>query len=705
MNDEMDEVIAEFLVESSENLDQLDRDLVTLEDHPDAPEVLARIFRTVHTIKGTCGFLGFGRLESVTHVGENLLSRLRDGDLVTTPAITTALLHLVDAVREMLAAIEATGTEGERDDTDLVATLVALHDGTGAPEPAAAVPAASEPAPEPRPASETAVRVDVGLLDDLVNLVGELVLARNAVVGLAAAGADPGLRAAAQRLHAVTAELQSRALQTRMQPIGQVWSKLPRVVRDLAIACGKSVRLTMDGESTELDKTLVEWIKDPLTHLLRNAVDHGIEAPEARVAAGKPAEGHLALRAFHADGQVHVELADDGAGIDPVRVRAKAVERGVLTADEAAGLDDHQAVDLVFAPGFSTAERVTNLSGRGVGMDVVRTNVERIGGRVDVVSRPGAGTTFRVRIPLTLAIIPALTVTAGGERYAVPRVSVLEVLRPDAVEDVHGAPVCRRRGRLLPLVGLRAQLGLPPADRPAVDVVVLQAEGRELGLVVDGVGDVGDVVVKPLGRLLEGIPTYAGATIAADGRVGLVLDVPGLAVRAGVVPPTAERVAPPHRPAPAAPAPTTTLLVFRTPDDGRMAVPLDGVDRLEELPRSSVELVDGREVAPYRGGVLPLVHVSGDLPERRVLPRRDVAPRAGLDPTVPVLVHRVDGRLVGLVVDAVLDVVEWSGALEPATRSGVLGTTLLGGRVTELLSVADVVAADPGVRPVERVQP
>lgn len=703
----MDEVIAEFLLESHENLDQLDRDLVTLEEHPDAPEVLARVFRTVHTIKGTCGFLGFDHLETVSHVGESLLSRLRDGELAVTPPITSALLHLVDAVREILAAVEATGGEGERDDAELVATLAALAEGAEVPPPPDPEPVAVALAPEPvveaRPPAETSVRVDVALLDDLVNLVGELVLARNVVSGLASGAGDPALAAAAQRLHAVTGELQARALRTRMQPVGQVWSKFPRVARDLAIACGKSVHLSMEGESTELDKTLVEWIKDPLTHLLRNAVDHGIEPPEVRVAAGKPAEGRLSLRAFHADGQVHVEMADDGAGIDPARVRAKAVERGLLTADEADRLDDEDVVDLIFAAGFSTAERVTNLSGRGVGMDVVRTNVERIGGRVEVASRPGVGTTFRVHIPLTLAIIPALSVTTGGERYAVPQAGVVEVLRLDRVEDVHGAPVCRRRGRLLPLVELREQLGLAPRDGEGASVVVLHAEGRELGLVVDAVGDVREIVVKPLGHLLEGLPVYAGATIEPDGRVGLVLDVAGLAARAGLVPAASGRVAPvlPRR-APAPPA--TTLLVFRTPDDGRMAVPLDGVDRLEELSRAAVELVGGRDVAPYRGGVLPLVHVSGNLTERRVLPRRDVAPWEGVEPTVQVLVHRVDGRLVGIVVDAVLDVVDWSGPLEPATRPGVLGTTVLGGRVTELLSVADVVAASIDA-PVAEVRP
>jgi two-component system chemotaxis sensor kinase CheA len=726
----MDEVIAEFLVESYENLDQLDRDLITLEDRPDARDVLAGIFRTIHTIKGTCGFLGYSQLESVAHVGENLLSKLRDGELSVTPEIATGLLQLGDAVRAMLASIERSGAEGERDDSALVATLVALHDGTAVEVPAmATIPAPEEetiaepgaaPAPAPAPVAaaapepaegraspvaDTTIRVDVGLLDDLMNLVGELVLARNQIVQLTADAGDGSLASSAQRLNLITTELQESAMKTRMQPIGNVWSKFPRVVRDLAVTCGKSVRLAMEGEDTELDKTLLESIKDPLTHLVRNAVDHGIEAADAREAAGKPREGTLTLRAFHEGGQVNVEIGDDGGGIDPEKIRRKAIERGLVTTEQAARLGDREVLNLIFAPGFSTAEQVTNVSGRGVGMDVVKTNIERIGGSVDVSSEVGAGTTFRVRIPLTLAIIPALIVRSDGDRYAIPQVSLLELVGLEgetakgAIEDIHGAPVYRLRGHLLPLVDLRGELGgasllsqLGTPEAPSATIVVLQADGREFGLVVEGVSDSAEIVVKPLSHYLKGIATYAGATIMGDGRVGLILDVMGLAAHSGVVSETTERSKVSAVEADLEDANRQTLLVFRTPDDGRMAIPLEAVDRLEEFPRSAIEHTGDHEVVQYRGTIMPLVHVAAGLPERRVLPRSDVGSHEGISDTVQVVVHQHRGRAVGLVVEAILDIVEESGPVEPASRPGVFGTMVIGERVTELLSLADLLA-------------
>src|SRR5580698_8202059 len=526
-----DDIVREFLVESSENLDLLDRELINLEKDPGNRGTLASIFRTIHTIKGTCGFLGFTKLESVAHVGENLLSKLRDGELALNPEMTTALLAMVDAIRQMLASVEAIGNEGERNDQELIQTLTRLLQGSTAASiaEAPAAPAVSPAAPiplapielvvpppdasvAPRPielpvtpapvaeaapkseakaehvehasdhgpaapsaesaaqsqsrtaASESSIRVDVTLLDKLMNLVGELVLARNQILQFSNATEDAGLLAPSQRLNLITTELQEGVMKTRMQPIGNIWSKFPRTVRDVATMCGKQVRIEMEGKETELDKTIVEAIKDPLTHIVRNSVDHGIEKPERRIAVGKPSEGRLLLRAYHEGGQVIIEISDDGGGLDADKIRRKAVEKGLITPEQAARMGEREGVNLIFLPGFSTAEKVTNVSGRGVGMDVVKTNIEKIGGTVDVQSKAGTGTTVRMKIPLTLAIIPALIVTSGGERYAIPQISLLELVRLDGedaqkgIELIQGVPVHRLRGRLLPLVYLNREL-------------------------------------------------------------------------------------------------------------------------------------------------------------------------------------------------------------------------------------------------------
>ena len=721
MTGELDDVVREFLLESYENLDRLDRDLVVLESDPASRQTLASVFRTIHTIKGTCGFLGFSRLEAVAHSGESLLARLRDGKLALTPEITTGLLAMVDAVRELLGHIEEHDDEGTGDYTALIGTLRGLQEPAPAPVPGPADPAtpAAEVDPEADQAgqeavpsgreesrgggvSDSTIRVDVALLDRLMDLVGELVLARNQLLRLTSAEQATTLAAASQRLNLVTTELQEGIMKARMQPIGNLWGKLPRIVRDLALACGKQVTIEMDGGETELDKTVVEAIRDPLTHLVRNAVDHGIEAPAARLAAGKPAEGRVGLRAWHEGGQVNLEISDDGSGIDVERVRRRAVDHGLVGREVAERMSERDAVDLIFLPGFSTADQVTNVSGRGVGMDVVRTNVERIGGRVDVRVLPGAGTTFRIEIPLTLAIIPALVVACAGHRYAIPQASLVELVRLEdgaGVETVHGAPVHRLRGRLLPLVHLRQQLGLPEPDAGpgSMDVVVLQAGDRRFGLVVDRVDDTEEIVVKPLSSGLKGVGVLAGATIMGDGTVALILDVVGVAQRAGVVQEAHER--PSSEPAAGTAAPgggqRRDLLVFQTPDDGRMAVPLPMVDRLEELPVAAVELAGQEEVVQYRGDILPLVRVSATLPERRGRPRHDGDQRP--EGTIQVVVCTAEGRKVGLVVDRIVDIVEeHAGEQAPGSRPGSSGCIVLDGRVTELLDVEALLRGQPG---------
>jgi two-component system chemotaxis sensor kinase CheA len=556
--------------------------------------------------------------------------------------------------------------------------------------------------------ADSAIRVDVGLLDKLMTLVGELVLARNQIMQFSTSQEDAGFLGTVQRFNLLTTELQASVMKTRMQPIGNIWSKFPRVVRDLAVACGKQVRIDMEGQDTELDKTIVEAIRDPLTHLVRNAVDHGIEPPAERQARGKAAEGRLSLHASHEGGKVIIEIADDGGGIDPQRVRARAVQAKLVTPEQADRLSDRELVNLIFLPGFSTAERVTQFSGRGVGMDVVRTNVEKIGGTVDIDSRPGRGTTVRMKIPLTLAIIPALTITSGGDRYCIPQVSLLELVRLEGetaqrgIERIHGAPVYRLRGNLLPLVYLNRELQVEAvpgaADAAEVTIVVLQADDRQFGLVVDAIHDTEEIVVKPLQKQLKGISAFAGATIMGDGKVALILDVLGLAQRAHVVSAVRERALTEKATgAVSAAADRQTVLVFATRDGGRFAVPLALVARLEEFPRSAVERAGPMDVVQYRGEILPLIHVSRALrprhrPARNGRPgaRRQAAADAGA--TVQVVVYASQGQRVGLVVGSILDIVEETlVSRSPANRPGVLFTAVLQGRVTEFLDVEGLI--------------
>jgi len=734
-----DELMREFLLESSENLNQLDRDFVALEQNPGDRTLLGAIFRSVHTIKGTSGFFAFGKLEALTHVGETLLCRLRDGDMVNDSEITSALLAMVDGVRRILASIEATTTEGDEDHAPIIAELTRItreRDAANtapaaavAPTPPVAAAAAVVPTP---PASvvqlvaapavgmphvdapvdagamkgpaitDSTIRVDVGLLDRVMNLVGELVLARNQIMQFGTASKDGGFIKASQRLNLLTTELQEGVMKTRMQPIGNVWNKFPRVVRDLAHACNKRVNLELDGTETELDRTIIEAIKDPLTHAVRNAVDHGIEGPEKRKAAGKSDTGTLLLRAYHEGGQVNIEVSDDGGGLDIERIRARAVERGLVTADRAARMSDREVAHLIFHPGFSTAEKVTNVSGRGVGMDVVKTNIEKIGGTVDISSRFGHSTTLKIKIPLTLAIIPALVVTccsvehagrvATTHRFAIPQVNLLELVRLEGaharkgIERLHGTTVYRLRGNLLPLVFLSKALEMAtaPSDSDVINIVVLQADDRQFGLVVDGILDTEEIVVKPLGKELKGISAFAGATIMGDGRVALILDVLGIAQRANVVSASRERaMVDKNSHAQSDAEPREALLLFRVGPTSRMAIPLSMVARLEEIAADKVETAAGREVVQYRGAILPLISLSRDLlRESRI---DDGAP-------LQVIVYAEQGRSVGFVVEQILDVVEEKITVRNKTaRDGVLGSAVVQGKVTDLLDVHGVI--------------
>jgi two-component system chemotaxis sensor kinase CheA len=625
----VDDLTKEFIAESQEGLDRMERCLTELETRPGDSELLGEIFRVVHTIKGTTGFLGFDRLEKLAHAGEHLLSALRDGKLVVTSELISGLLLLMDGLRNILVLIEETGGEGTRysdEDGALISKLSLLR---------GQAPAIGEDAPPDRDSdpvgqvaefaaasgagasgsvsgvSDKTLRIDVTVLNRMMNLVGELVLTRNQMLQSGLAEANfPEL---SRRLDSVTADLRETVMQARMQPVGNLFGKFPRMVRDLAHACGRSVRMEFAGQETGLDKSLLEAIKDPLTHAVRNAVDHGIEAPGVRMLAGKPAEGCVRLKAFHQSGSVVIEVSDDGAGIALERVLAKAVERKLVTAEQAAGMSEREALQLIFLPGFSTAAAVTTVSGRGVGMDVVRANVERVGGSVEVESRLGAGTTLRLRVPLTLAIVPSLVVRSGGQSFALPQSTLVELVdlpKGDAdrlVQRVGTTEVYRLRESLLPMVWLNRLLGLESCSAETQlghYIAVLEAEGCRYGLVVDDLVSPEEIVVKPLSAVLREIGVFSGATVLGNGTLALILDIGATAARAGVKPmeemvelKTAKSVEETQE---------ISLLVFEDRLRERTALPLNVVERIETVPMRQIEYAGGRAMLQYRGELLPL---------------------------------------------------------------------------------------------------
>jgi two-component system chemotaxis sensor kinase CheA len=744
----MDELTREFLIESQEGLDRMERCLTNLEMRPGDAELIAEIFRSVHTIKGTTGFLGYKRLEKLAHAGENLLGVLREGQLSATAPIITALLQLLDALRFILRAIEADETEGAGNDAELIQRLadlqsaptataaVAISNTSRRPRTKAAraafarlsvsrydsaaklappkVVEASAQAPNPIPeipvnlqpavpvvedrdeskpsvpsavaATESTLRVNVTLLNRMMNLVGELVLTRNQV--LQASVAVPSLTQLSRRLDMVTADLRESVMKARMQPVSNVFSKMPRMVRDLSHSLGRRVRLEMEGQDTGLDKSLLEAIKDPLTHAVRNALDHGIEAPEVRLAAGKDPEGLLRLRAIQEGSYVIIEVSDDGAGIPVDRVRAKAIERGLITAERAAQQSERELLQLVFLPGFSTASVVTNVSGRGVGMDVVRTNVEKIGGKVELDSHTGRGTTLRLRIPLTLAIIPALIIRSVGQSFALPQAALLELVHlsrqkaASAIEWIEDTPLYRLRGSLLPLVFLDRLLvhGLV-RDRSNLGeshIAVLEADGRRFGLVVEGLADPEEIVVKALNAALKGIGLYSGATVLGSGNLALILDPMGIALRAGIALVEVDSAATADASATLTEAATDYLLVYIA--GRRAAVSLNDVLRIEQLPIARIEYMGARPVLNFEGQILPVYDSAGLL----------ATAEADSAAQIAIVVCRDVDRHVGFVVSHVLDVVAGADLFEAGSSRRAAGVTLLRDRVTGLVDLSEV---------------
>jgi two-component system chemotaxis sensor kinase CheA len=682
----MDELLADFLTETNEGLAEADRALLRLEQIPRDQPTLAIVFRALHTIKGSSGFLPLPRLGRIAHAAEDVLVGVREGIASADTIVISGLLAALDRIKQIIDTITRTEVEPAGDDTSLIAELAALARGEAGPGVLMASLPSEASAAGTAPAHT--IRVGVGLLESLMTLVSELVLTRNQLVQFAPSESGNPFDAALQRLSHLTSDLQEGVMKTRMQPIGSVHNTLLRLVRELGQELGKPIAFVMTGAATELDRQVLEVMRDPLIHMVRNSADHGLETASGRQAAGKPLTGLITLNAYHEGGHVVVELSDDGAGLRTDRIGALALTRDLVTEAELAVMSESQIHNFIFNPGFSTASRVSAVSGRGVGMEVVKANIERIGGAITLRSTLGRGTMFTVRIPLTLAIISAFILEACGERFALPQACVAELVRIGAADDlasgpakpaletIDGAPMLRLRDHLLPLIQLGEILRL---DGPAQDIVgsiivVLTVNGVTLGLVVDRVFDTEEIVVKPVAPLLRHITMFGGSTILGDGSVIMILEPNGIARTVGL----AETALRPML-ATAASAITersddrSALLLFRgTAAASPSAVPLALVARIEDMGLDQIENASGRPVAQYRGALMPLA-IMAPLPDSMVGRR-------------PVLVFTDRGRSMGLVVHEVVDVVNEKLVIElSATRPDLLGTAVIAGRVTEVI--------------------
>ncbi|MFV0436768.1 MAG: chemotaxis protein CheA [Desulfopila sp.] len=798
-----EEILQGFIEESLEHLADIENDLLSIEEHGVNidEELVNKVFRAAHSIKGSAGFMGLTGIQELSHAIENVLGLIRGRKLIPDSEIIHVLLLAADQLQEMINDIQSSN------DVDISAHLQPLHaifTGTFQPavtdvrplEPEAeSLTDQKEPPPgrqaeqaltamQPPPfttevpevdhrvateniapttpaeqrstsamptgngasKTETSIRVNLSLLDTLMTLAGELVLSRNQLLKTIGSNDSRSTEAVSQHIDLITSELQEAIMLTRMQPIGNVFNKFPRIVRDLAKELNKTIELTIVGKDVELDRTIIETINDPLTHLIRNAVDHGIEPPQQRRLQGKPATGKVTLKAYHEAGQVVIEIADDGKGIDGEALAASAVRRGLLSLEQARVMSEKEKVNLIFLPGFSTAARVTNVSGRGVGMDVVKTNLDQLGGHVEILSELGLGTTISIKLPLTLAIIPCQIIMTGGERYAIPQVNLEELLRISAaqvkerIERVGDAQVVRLRDTLLPLVRLADIIGLerhyqdeqgepgardrrqriadrrsrssPPAgtdpssadatDKPlicraevdrrsatasALNIVVVSTGSMKYGLIVDRLLDSEEVVIKPLGRFLQRCKEYAGTTIMGDGRIALILDVANLARMANLTSldnsDRAVEISRARENATRASQGRQALLIFHSSASEQFAVPLAQVERIEKIKSSEIKILGGRRVTRYRDGSLPLVRID------------DVAvaePLAEVDNLV-VIVFNLGHRLVGLLATGPVDTMEITAEIDDVTlkQPGISGSLLIGSTTTMLVNIAELV--------------
>ncbi|HWE73804.1 MAG TPA: chemotaxis protein CheA [Stellaceae bacterium] len=748
----MDELLQDFLTETTENLASIDNDLVSFEQRPDGPDLIRNIFRAVHTIKGTCGFIGLVRLGQVAHAAENVLGLFRDGKLQASADTIGTVLASIDRMKLIINGTAEQGAEPQGDDSDLIAHLNAIIEGDAAPavaaaptetavtpakkakkskakmaEPVAAAPVDDEPifepvpafVAEPAPAAATAhaavaaaaiveevdaapkddnraanvsgaaaaaqtVRVSIPLLESLMTAVSELVLTRNQLVQGIRDLEIGSVKVPLQRLSQIVSELQEGVMKTRMQPIGNAWQKLPRLIRDLSHELDKKIDLQLSGAETEVDRQVLEIIKDPLTHMIRNSADHGLETPAERVAAGKNEIGKIFVSACHESGHIVIVIEDDGRGLNTARIREKIVEKGLLGAAAAAQLSAQQVHRYIFDAGFSTAAKITAVSGRGVGMDVVRSNIEKIGGAIELLSTENKGTKFVIRIPLTLAIADALIVETGGERFALPQLAVLELVMvsPNSehrLERVNGADLLRLRDRLLPVLHLDSVLDIASkSDGERYYVLILQAGGQKFGLAVDRVLDTEEIVIKPVAPILKDLPIYAGSTILGDGRVVMILDTNGLAARISSA--TADKArADDEKTVSVAQtdAALERVLVFEAGANGPLcAVALEKVDRIENLHLDKVESGGDRAVVQYRGSLMPLEtidYTSGPLPDHG---------------TRPTLVFNAPRGPFGIIVERIVDVVEADITPRIGKQRGeFLGTAVIAGKATEIVDI------------------
>jgi two-component system chemotaxis sensor kinase CheA len=725
----MDDLLREFVTETNESLDVVDVELVRFEQDPNNAKILDNIFRLVHTIKGTCGFLGLPRLEALAHAAETLMGKFRDGAPASSEAVTL-ILATIDRIKTILESLERAQREPEGADTDLILSLERMVERVGSARTHVEAPHTvgtlvsqvlerplrsdedslddlerafretlpDEPAirSEHAPAVEAAakddeaakganqsIRVTVDTLEQLMTMVSELVLTRNQLLEIVRRHEESEFKTPLQRLSSVTAELQEGVMKTRMQPIGNAWQKLPRIVRDLANELGKKIELETHGAETELDRQVLDLIKDPLTHMVRNSADHGLETPEQRRAAGKPEQGQIRLSAYHEGGYIIIQIADDGRGLDSARIKAKAVAQGLVSEAEVEKLTEAQIHKFIFAPGFSTAAKITNVSGRGVGMDVVRNNIDQIGGTIDVKSVTGAGLSFTIKIPLTLAIVAALIVEAAGHRFAIPQLSVIELVRArrgseHRIERIKDTSVLRLRDKLLPLVGLSHLLGL---DKDAGDIsggfiVVTQVGSQTFGIVVDGVFHTEEIVVKPMSSKLRHIAMFSGNTILGDGSVIMIIDPNGVAQAFGSTDVSQLGAAGTADDGTASADETSTsLLVFRAGSTQPKAVPLSLITRLEEIDAQKIELSNGRHMVQYRGHLMPLITMSENV-------------RVKGEGAQPLLVFSDGSRSMALVVDEIVDIVDDNLHIQVGSdNAGVLGSAIVRGHATEIIDV------------------
>lgn len=735
------DLLKEFLLESFEGLEQLDNDIVALEKDPTRGDLMPAIFRAIHTIKGGCGFMNFRELESVAHATETVLGKMRDGTLAITSDVISDVLCGVDLIKTMLNGLDQDGKEPEVETGDTIAKLNAIASMVSLPArdvTQSSTVTANESHDEVIESSESAlnnalegvadlqtdpastaknkleaniksterqaaesetktkqvelggsmtdlsVRISTTVLDELMNLVGELVLTRNELLQLSRHDQDSQYYNPICQLNRVTTELQEGIMKTRMQPISTVWNKLPRMVRELSKTTGKPLELTLHGETTELDRTVLEAIRDPLTHMLRNSADHGIESPDERAAAGKTRHGNISLSAFHEAGQVIIEVRDDGAGIDRSKVIKRAVERGLVTQNAVANMSDHEVLQFIFEPGFSTAETITNLSGRGVGTDVVRTAIEEIGGAVEVFSQVGRGTTFKVRIPLTLAIISALLVESEKRTFAIPQVGIVELVALNGQKDerlawLQDRAFFRRRDRMLPLLRLSDVLGLSAEPFGKADsiseestIVVVQVDNQQIGLVVDRVLDTEEIVVKPVGASVQSDGIYQGATILGDGQVIMILDAESLVRQEGIDFAALAEAEAQARTTTTVSAATSRILLIDAGEDVEVGVTLSTVSRLEEFSVEQITRNGPTAAVSYRGDILPLIPLS-----------QQCVKGTGIQ---PVVVFSNDEQTIGLMVNSIHDIKDVEIELRFETsKPGYRGSALMNDQIIELL--------------------